>query len=484
MDERSEQSGKGRRVHRLLLWTILVLALALRLAYVSGLSPDAVFASADARGYRLLAMNLLDYGSFSPPGNSPSLLAATRMPLYPALLALALSATDDARFAVPVIQSVLDVLVVALVYGLVSRLTDRRRGLLAAFLYAVNPISFLFVGQALTEVVLAFLLTLTFYVFVIALEARQRRYSLLAVTGFVSGLCILCKPNMVLLPLILAVSLICHHRCLSWRALKEASVLWGVGLAVLVPWLLRNHLVYGEWFLSLAFDDNLAHVSAVATILESEGEQVAPWTPRWEETYMNEIVAPASTMYGWAEKDDSSKPREAVRQQREMAAIARSLLRQHPTAFVVSHLKGVVRSFVPSLHRYWYAYAMKRPWPGNEALRTVLSQAWRRTRNGEGSGGLTVVGQWWWSHPPLARGLWLASAILHSLGVGLLIAGIWCLRTRPGVLVGSSLILLYLALLPGPIAYVRFWMPGVPLAIGLIGAAFYQCGRAKPVLSR
>jgi 4-amino-4-deoxy-L-arabinose transferase-like glycosyltransferase len=484
VDEKSEQPGKSRRVHRLLLWTILVLALALRLAYVSGLSPGAVFASADARGYRLLAMNLLDHGCFSPPGNSPSLLAATRMPLYPAMLALALSTTDDASLAVPVAQSVLDVVVAALVYGLVSRLTDHRRGLLAAFLYAINPISFLFVGQALTEVVLAFLMTLTFYVFVIALEAHQRRYSLLAVTGFLSALCILCKPNVVLLPLILAVSLICHCRCLSWRTLKEASILWGVGLAVLVPWLVRNHLVYGEWFLSLAFDDNLAHVSAVATILEARGEQVAPWTPRWEETYMSEIVAPASTTYGWAERDDSSKPPEAVRRQREMAAIARSLLRQHPSAFVVSHLKGVLRSFVPSLHRYWYAYVTKTPWPESEALQTVLSQAWRRIRNGEWSGGLKVIGQWWWRHPPLARGLWLASAILHSLGGALLIAGIWCLRTRPGVLVGSSLILLYLALLPGPIAHIRFWMPGVPLAIGLMGAAFFRYGRAKPVLSR
>jgi hypothetical protein len=256
----------------------------------------------------------------------------------------------------------------------------------------------------------------------------------------------------------------------------------GVGLVVLVPWLVRNHLVYGDWFLSLAFDDNLAHVSAVATVLEAKGEEVAPWTPQWEETYMIEIVTPASTTYGWTERVDSSTPPEAVRRQREMAAIARSLLRQHPSAFVVAHLKGVLRSFVPSLQRHWYAYMVKEPWPESEALHTVLSQAWTRLRCGKWSGGMAVIGDWWWRHPPLARELWLVSAVLYGLGGGLLLAGMWSLRTRPGVLVGSGLILLYLALLPGPIAYIRFWMPGVPLAIALMGAAFFRRERAEPVL--
>lgn len=482
MDERGKLPGTGRWLHRLLLWTILVLALTLRLAFVRGLSPGAAFGSVDAAGYRLLAMNLLEHGSFSPPGDSPSLLAAIRMPLYPAVLALTLFATDDAPFTVPVAQSMLDVVVVALVYALVSRLADRRCGLLAAFLYAINPISVFSIGQAMTEIMLAFLITLTFYVFVSALESQQKRALLLALTGIVSGLCILCKPNVLLLPLILAFSLICHHRRPLWRALKEASIVLGLGLVLLLPWLVRNQLVYGEWFLSLAFDDNLTHVSAVATILEAKDEEVAPWTPRWEETYMREIVVPAGTVYGWAARADSSTPLEAIRRHHEMALIAQNVIRQHALAFVTAHLKGVVRSFVPSLHRYWYAYVTKKPWPESEALRTVLGQVWRRAGYGDWAGGLEVIGAWWGRHPPLARGLWLASTFLQCLGVGLVIAGMWSLRTSPGVFVGSSLILLYLALLPGPIAYIRFWMPGVPLAIGLIGVAFCRCGRIRAVL--
>jgi 4-amino-4-deoxy-L-arabinose transferase-like glycosyltransferase len=482
VDDKSEQLGESRPVHRLLLWAILVFALILRLAFVSAHSPGAAFGSVDAQGYRLLAMNIIEHGSFTPPGAPPSLLAAIRMPLYPTLLALMIAVTGDASHAVPIGQSLLDVAIVALVYGLASRLTNRRRGLPAASLYAINPISFLFVGRALTEILLAFLITLTFYLFVISLEARHRRTALLAVTGFLSAVCILCKPNVVLLPSILAFGLICHHRSLSRQALKEVGVVLGIGLVTLVPWVVRNQVVYGEWFLSLAFDDNLAHVSAVAAVLEAEGEEVAPWTPRWEEAYMTEIVTPASTTYGWTERADSSTPPEAVRRQREMAAIARSLIRQHPSAFVAAHLKGVLRSFVPSLQRHWYATIVKEPWPESEALHTVLSQAWRRLRHGEWSGGLAVIGDWWWRHPPLARGLWPLSAILYALGGGLVIAGLWALRRRIGVVVGSSLILLYLAVLPGPIAYIRFWMPGVPLAIALMGAAFYRRRRAEPVL--
>jgi 4-amino-4-deoxy-L-arabinose transferase-like glycosyltransferase len=359
-----------------------------------------------------------------------------------------------------------------LVYSLASRLTNQRCGLLAAFLYAINPISFLFIGQALTEIVSAFLITCTFLVFTIALTADQRRLLLLGATGLVSALCILCKPNVIWLPLVLAFSLICQHQRLSRRAFNEASILLAAALVVLLPWLVRNRLVYGGWFLSLAFDDNLAHVSAVATFFEAQNEEVAPWTQRWEEVYTSQIVAPTSNAYGWTERASLSERHEAVRQQREMATTARDLIRQYPSAFLVSHLKGVMRSFVPSVHRYWYAYVRKKPWPEKEALRTILEEAWSRTGNGQWHTGLQLVGAWWSRHPPLAQGLWLASAIVQTLGYVLVTVGMWRLRNRPGALVGAALILLCLALLPGPIAYIRFWVPGVPLAVTLIGVAF------------
>jgi 4-amino-4-deoxy-L-arabinose transferase-like glycosyltransferase len=451
----------------LVLVGILGLALGLRLTYVDHLPAEAVLATVDAKGYYLLAMNWLE-------GGPPSLLSGVRMPLYPAFVALVLSVTREASHAIPLVQSWLDTATVALVYGLVVRLTTLRRGQFAALLYALNPISFLFIGTVLTEIFLAFLMALTFYIFVIALESNGRRCFLLAVTGFMSGLSILCKPNVIGLPLILAAGLFFDCRRFSWRIMKEASLVVGVALLALLPWLVRNRLVFGEWVLSLAFDSTLTRVSAVATILEVEGEEVAPWTPRWEEVYLNQVAAVAENLYGWAEEGETLS--EAVSRRHEMAVVAKDIIRQHPSAFVRSHLRGVLNSFVPSLHRDWYIYLVGKPWPENEALRTTLNQAIGEIGQGDWSAGLGLVTDWWRQLPALARGLWLASNTLQCLAYGLVVAGLWSLRTRPGVFFSLGLVLLYLLLLPGPIAYVRFWMPGVPLATGVMACVFHGRG--------
>ena len=56
-------------------------------------------------------------------------------------------------------------------------------------------------------------------------------------------------------------------------------------IAVLAPWLLRNQMTFGGFFLSHTYDDNLARVSAVATLAEVSHENVQPWSPRWEDSW-------------------------------------------------------------------------------------------------------------------------------------------------------------------------------------------------------
>jgi len=455
---------------RLALAAILGLGLGLRLAYVGCLAGETVFASVDAKGYQILATNLLQRGAFSLQTDPPYLPDGIRTPLYPALLALILSAGFDAGHAVPLAQALLDTATVALVYGLVSRLTTPRRGLLAALLYALNPISLLFIGEGLTEILLAFLLALTFYIFVIGLQADRKRYTLLAASGLLSAACILCKPNVVALPLILALGLVVHARHPSWQMAREAGLLLGAALLGLSPWLVRNRLASGQWFLSLAFDDNLAHVSAVATIAEAQGEEVSPWTPRWQEIYLTQVAIPTGRQYGWT--GEALTAGEATHRQRQLAATAGEIIGKYPSAFLISHLKGVLRSLVPSAHRHWYAYLTHQPWPAGESLRTVLAAALGMIGHGDWAGGLEIVARWWGQHPALARWLWVASIALCILSYGLIAAGLWALRARPGVLASLGLTLLYLALIPGPIAYLRFWVPGLPLAVAAMGCAF------------
>ena len=455
---------------RLALVTIVGLALGLRLAYVGGLADETVFASVDARGYHILATNLLQRGAFSLQTDPPYLPDGIRTPLYPAFLALILSIGGDASHAVPLAQALLDTMTVALVYGLVSRLVTPRRGLLAALLYALNPISPLFIGERLTEIGLAFLLALTFYVFSIGLETGHRRLALLAASGFLSACCILLKPNLVALPLILALGLVVHNRHPSWRMTREAGVLLGVALLGLSPWLARNRLVFGQWFLSLAFEDNLARVSVVATIAEAQGEEVGAWSPRWQEIYLTQIAVPTDHEFGWT--GEALIAAEVLQRQRQLAATAGKIIAEYPSAFITSHLKGVLRSLLPSVHRHWYAYLTHRPWPVGESLRSVFAAALETTGHGDWTGGVGIIARWWGQHPKLARWLWAASIAVYILSYKLILAGLWALRARPDLLVSLGLILLYLVLIPGPIAYIRFWVPGLPLAAAAMGCAF------------
>ena len=287
----------ARRRKRADLWAlaaILAAALGLRLAFAGHTAPSSVYASIDAQGYRILALNLVEHGVLSLRTEAPFVPDGLRTPLYPAFLALLIVVTRDAPLAVPVAQAFIDTGTAALAFCLGSRLSGRRRGLIAALLYALNPVSFLLIGEAMTEVLLGFLLALAFCSFLGALGAAKGRALRLAATGLLAGLSILCKPHALLLPCLLALGWVVERRRAGVRAWIEAGTLAAIALLLLAPWAIRNRAVFGRPFLSLAFESNQAHVSAVAAILEANGERAAPWTGRWEQVYMESVVAPAA----------------------------------------------------------------------------------------------------------------------------------------------------------------------------------------------
>jgi hypothetical protein len=127
---------------------------------------------------------------------------------------------------------------------------------------------------------------------------------------------------------------------------------------------------------------------------------------------------------------------------------------------------------VPELHRTWYAVLAGRPWPVRDSLGSALGQARQSARQGDWSAARQTLQEWWGLHPLLARVMWVASMAVSALALLLLVAGAWTLRTRPGVLVSFGLLFLDLVLMPGPIGYARFWMPGVPLAAAVMACAF------------
>jgi hypothetical protein len=78
----------------------------------------------------------------------------------------------------------------------------------------------------------------------------------------------------------------------------------------------------------------------------------------------------------------------------------------------------------------------------------------------------------WPRVPWLAAILFVAFTALYAIGYALAVVGLWRLsRTDRAAALALGLSIAYMVVLPGPISYVRFILPVVPLGCVLIGCA-------------
>jgi len=464
---------------------IFALALSTRWAYALSFPANVQLQDVDARGYQALALNLLNGHGFSLNTEPPYVPDAIRTPAYPLLVAFIYAIGGRNPLHVALVQGVIDSFTALLLTRLVARLVGRPRwGLVAGGLYALNPTAWRFCNDLLTEIPLAFTLTLMLWTFVRYLENRRGMW--LVFSGGLTGLALLIKPNVILLPAILGLAVVLtllrrdqtmQVASGKWKVaggklpatfhlpLAIASLPILVALLLVFPWMVRNRIVFGRWFLSQAFESNLARVSAVATLIHVQGEQVAPWTPRWEAIYSG-IILQAQARYG---ADFISTPRtgpEADRAQIQLASVATDILHQHPRDFLLAHLEGFLRSWVPQEHRFWYQVLGGRSWESLGSEEGVLGQALERFRSDGASAALAFV----WqariaSLPPLAFSLWLGWIVATLISAVLSVRGLWRFRDQPAFVCLCLATIFYVTFLPGPIAYIRFQVPVAPMFI-------------------
>lgn len=474
-------SRSGDRANFILGAIVFALALGLRLGYAATFPPETVVEAVDARGYHQIAVNLLEGHGFSLQAGPPYRPDSVRTPLYPAFVALVYTAAGPRPEAAVPVQAALDALTALLVGVVVARLAGTRRGVVAAAAYAVMPGQIRMANALMTETVLAFCLALATLLFTGiaaggAARARPagRRLALAAGCGLMLGLAVLCKPNVVALPAVYALGAAWAARAAGRRAAIRAGALVLSGaLLVMVPWVARNWLVFGRPMLSTAFQDNLARVTAPATLAAARDEEVAPWTPRWEALY-GEIVARAAARYGWPEGDpDQLDAMTYEMRQSQIAAVALEVVLAHPQAALASHLAGFVRSWAPIEYQFWYEYLSGEPWSSISVTPDAVGQALALVRRGEPGAALALLAEARWNQlPVLARALWYGWGLAYIVAGILAAAGIVALaRRRPAlafVLVATILVVNWL---PGPIAHVRFRIPVVPLLVMLAANA-------------
>ncbi len=449
------------------LCTALLLATLLtRLLWLRAF-PDDPTGPVDAEGFHLLAVNTMAGRGFAIGWEAPFCPTAIRTPLYPLWLMGAYRLLGPDPLRARLLQTLLELLTTALVIRLGRDLSSARGGILAGLLYTLNGTTQRFTGYLLSETLLLPLLAAALLLTWRAMRRPNGRKSAWAACFW--GLALLTKPNVQFL--VLAAGLL-----LTWQVARShnkirqkilcGAVFWVVLAALIFPWALRNRLVVGRWLLSTAFAENLSRVSAVATLAEATGVAADPWTETWEYLY-GQIVSQAAARHGW-DADAPVSCAEAQTRQEQVAEAAREIVRQHPRTFLATHVWGVTLSLLDPGHRLWYRVLTGREWATTGVVDNIwVRMAWAFERNAFGDA-LTAF----WSErvvriPPDAAIVWWGLLIGRLAVWGFSLRGLWRLRRTPALwLLGGTVV--YLILLPGPIAYDRFYAPAIPAVAALL----------------
>ncbi len=233
--------GRGWRVPTLAL--ILIAGAALRLMlwfWFQGL-PIRI---SDENDYDTLATNLVEYGEFAyEPGEPFSL----RPPLYPFVVSGLYKLFGVHNYqAVRLIQAGVSLLNALLLYGIGTRLYDRRTGLWLTALYMFYPPLLGMNNLLLTEVQFTFLLTASIFVLMHAVHSRTTW--LLIPVGMLLGLGALTRSVLWLFLPVISLEVFLawptsEPRWSKWdlaRRLIASGALFLAGVLTIAPWAIRN----------------------------------------------------------------------------------------------------------------------------------------------------------------------------------------------------------------------------------------------------
>lgn len=412
----------------------------------------------DSDDFYTIAHNIMVGHGFSVDKLPPYCLENVRTPAYPYFLTIIFTIFGDHLKLIFLVQGLLDIIVGCCIFRIVYGLWSPNRfiaGCFALVCYIFSMTQWRYTNELLAEGLLSPLLMLGIYFLWIASRSQKNRHMI--ISAFWLGLAVLCKPNLQILPIavLFAFMLIPH---LTWRKrLQLVSIFILVNLCVQAPWYLRNHTLYGGWFLSRTYDDNIARVSGVATLAEIQAESVQPWSPQWE-TLHGTLVEQAALKFGWSgQVTPSCAERDQHRQ--DVAAIAVKLIRNHPIEFLTGHIKPVLFALIPQEHFYWYEQITQE-----SALPTTKT---------DGSFINRLL-----SRPPLLLAMWAAWLIGYAVVYVGAMTGLWIARRYPHYLIVIIALLLIGYFLPGPLVYSRFRAPVIPYVVILysvgLASIFYR----------
>ncbi|HEX6038963.1 glycosyltransferase family 39 protein [Longimicrobium sp.] len=413
---------------------VLLIALVLRAVAVGAALARGTAAAADTPGYLEPARAMLASGRFDS-GGAPELV---RTPGYPLLLAVGegLGAVTPVTLA---LQVLLGVLAVWLVYRLARVMGAAPRvAVLAAALYAVEPLSVCFTARLLTET----LFTTLFVAMLLALArwAREGRPGDAAAAGALLAAGCFVRPVLYFAPLLLAVVIVgVGWRRGAGRALAHAALFLVVAAAPLAAWRERNAREAGYHGFSAITDLDLFYYRAAGVTALRTGQPLEAVQAAWR-------AERAETL---TQADWRARGRERAAGYQAMRREAREILLRDPGAVLRTTSAGGARTVLGPGIADWAQLAGVSAHP---AARLALSS--------------------------LLAVYLFAVLILAALGL-------WSHAWTRAALVPALAASLYLvAVTSGPGAYSRFRHPVMPALCILAAAGAHRLrrGGAEPPL--
>lgn len=290
--------------HKLAL--VLLLAIAVRLAIFFAFPKVFDFVQTGAvqgsEAYDTYARNLLATGVY---GRTPGQPDAAIPPLYSYALAAVYGVFGRGALQVALFHTLLDALSITMLYHIGKRLMPNGEwvGALAGLFYALYPY-LIFQNLTLIDTPFFMLLLHAFVLLMLLLRERlalDRGTWLLAVMGgLVLGLSMLTRS--ILPPLAILVALWFLFRLSFWQTVARLLPVAGIGLLVMVPWIVRNFSVYNQFVpTALNFGDNFYQGNSEYTIPYFRAGYDVQWVPPKELHAANPSSPEASSeRVGWA----------------------------------------------------------------------------------------------------------------------------------------------------------------------------------------
>lgn len=211
----------------------------------------------DSNHYRILAENLLSKQAFDrfPDFYSPEDFRTPGYPLFLALLFLISGSWVFSAF----LQSLIIASIPILTYFLGEKVFNARVGIIAGFIVALDPLRHFFSALTLSDAPFTALLLAVFVLFFYALKDIERPGRKMFIAGLVLGYAVLVRPIGQFLAIFFILFWFFQKRGEIRQNLKPV-ILFLIGFLVIVgAWSVRNQITFGTWQLASVSNYNVAY---------------------------------------------------------------------------------------------------------------------------------------------------------------------------------------------------------------------------------